>query len=146
MSTVHIAGMRPQSAFERRIDSDRTAIADLMQWMTESWDAGDGASYAELFTDDCDCITTDGTHLKGREQTARHHRALFETVLKGSRLVFEGQPQIRLLTANIVVMHAMCSVHLPRPCANPRRQSPQTYVLVRGSEACWHIAAFHWTS
>jgi uncharacterized protein (TIGR02246 family) len=143
MSTVHVAGMRPESAYERRMDCDRTAIADLMQWMTECWDAGDGASYGELFTHDCDCIAFDATHLKGRQQTARHHQALFETVLKGSRLVFEGLPQIRFLDRDIAVMHAMCSVHLLHDCANPTRQSPQTYVLVRRSQGCWHIAALH---
>jgi uncharacterized protein (TIGR02246 family) len=141
MSTVHVAGMRPDGLCSR--DGDRTAIADLMQWMTECWDAGDGASYGELFADDGDCIAFDATHLKGRQRIAHHHQALFETVLKGSRLVFEGLPQIRFLDRDIAVMHAMCSVHLLHDRANPTRQSPQTYVLVRGSQGCWYIAGLH---
>jgi uncharacterized protein (TIGR02246 family) len=133
----------PLDSWSRTAD-DRSAIVDLMQWMTESWNAGDGAAYGELFTEDCDYVAFDGTHLKGREQNARHHQALFETVLKGSRLVFEGEPQIRFLTPDIAVMHAMGSVLMPwQDRVTPKRRSKQTYVLVRGHEGCWKITAFH---
>jgi uncharacterized protein (TIGR02246 family) len=51
-----------------RTARDRSDVIDLMQGMTESWNAGDGAAYGELFTEDCDYVAFDGTHLKGREQ------------------------------------------------------------------------------
>jgi uncharacterized protein (TIGR02246 family) len=102
----------------------RAAIAALTQRMTEAWAAGDGARYGALFTEECDYVAFDGTHLKGREQNALHHEALYRTVLKGSRLVFEGEPQIRFLSADVAAMHAMGSVLLPwQDRVTPRRRS-----------------------
>jgi uncharacterized protein (TIGR02246 family) len=135
---------RAFSPLESRDSCDRAGIAALAQRMVEAWDAGDGARYGELFTGDCDYVAFDGTHLKGREQNALHHEALYRTVLKGSRLAFEGKPQIRFLSADIAVMHAMGSVLLPwQDRVTPRRRSYQNYVVVRGTDDCWRITAFH---
>ena len=119
------------------------AIAGLTRRMSETWNAGDGPAYAAIFTPDCDYIAFDGTHLKGREENARHHQALFETVLKGTRLVFEGEAQIRFLSDGVALMHAMGSVLLPwQDRVTAKRRSNQTYVVVREKEG-WCIAAFH---
>jgi uncharacterized protein (TIGR02246 family) len=125
-------------------DEERAAIVDLTQWMSEAWDAGDAATYGELFAADCDYVAFDGTRLKGRDENMRHHRALFDTVLKGSRLVFEGAPQIRFLSRDVAVMHAWGSVLLPwQSRVTPQRRSIQTYVVVRERDGCWRITAFH---
>ena len=74
---------------------------------------------------------------------ARHHQALFDTVLYGSRLVFEGAPAVRLLGQDVALMHAFGSVLLPwQDAVTPKRRSNQTYVVVRGAEG-WRITAFH---
>jgi uncharacterized protein (TIGR02246 family) len=64
---------------------DRDAIVALVGAMAESWTRGDGAAYGRLFSTDSDYVAFDGTRLKSRDENVRHHRALFETVLKGSR-------------------------------------------------------------
>jgi uncharacterized protein (TIGR02246 family) len=125
-------------------DEERTAIVDLTQWMSEAWDAGDAVTYGELFTADCDYVAFDGTHLKGRDENVRHHQALFDTVLKDSRLFFEGVPQIRFLSRAVALMHAWGSVLLPwQSHVTPKRHSIQTYVLVRERDGCWRVTAFH---
>jgi uncharacterized protein (TIGR02246 family) len=122
---------------------DRAEIASLARRMTAAWNRGDGEVYAALFTDDSDYIAFDGTHLRGRTANARHHQALYDTVLRGSRLVFEGDPGIRFLAPDVAVMHAMGSVLLPwQDAVTARRRSNQTYVVVQRPEG-WRIAAFH---
>lgn len=59
--------------------------------MANAWNSGDGEAYADLFAEDCDYVAFDGTHLSGRSANARHHQALFDTVLVGSRLVLGGR-------------------------------------------------------
>jgi uncharacterized protein (TIGR02246 family) len=122
---------------------DRVEIAQLTRKMTAAWNRGDGEAFGRLFTDDCDCIAFDGTHLKGRAENIRHHQALFDTVLRGSRALFEGWPEIRFVAPDVAVMHAFGSVLLPwQDAVTPKRRSNQTYVAVRRPEG-WRITAFH---
>ena len=111
--------------------------------MVRAWNAGDGDAYAALFTKDCDYIAFDGTHLKGRQANASHHQDLFATVLKGSRMVFEGDPNVRFLAADVALMHAMGSVLMPwQSEVTAKRRSNQTYVVVRVGGR-WLVTAFH---
>lgn len=120
----------------------RDAFVDLAARMSAAWNAGDGVAYASPFTVDCDYIAFDGTHLRGRQQNAAHHQRLFDTVLRRSRLEFEDDIDLRLLSDGAAVVHAKGSVRMPWQRILPaKRRSIQTYVLVRQSDG-WHIAAF----
>ena len=48
---------------------DAREIAGIATAMAQAWNGGDGAAYAALFTEDCDYVAFDGTHLKGRQAT-----------------------------------------------------------------------------
>lgn len=122
---------------------DRDGIAGLPSAMTAAWNAGDAEAYGALFTSNSDYVAFDGTRLRGRHQNVEHHLRLFETVLRDTRLRFEGAPEIRLLTADVAIMHACGSVLLPWQNQVPKaRRSIQTYV-VRRTVSGWRIEAFH---
>jgi uncharacterized protein (TIGR02246 family) len=122
--------------------ADEAAVRRLTAAMAAAWNGHDAAAYAGLFTEDADYIAFDGTHLRGRQANTEHHRHLFETVLRGSRLVFE-RVAVRFLTPDVALMHGDGSVLLPwHDALPPRRRSIQTYVVVREAGA-WRIAAFH---
>jgi uncharacterized protein (TIGR02246 family) len=122
--------------------ADERRIRDLTQQLAEAWNRNDGAAYAAAFTEDCDYVAFDGTHLRGREQNARHHDRLFDGVLRGTRLVYEDV-SVRFLTPDVAVMHGYGSVLMPWQSTVPRsRRSIQTYVVVK-QDGAWRIAAFH---
>lgn len=123
---------------------DRKQIAELLEGLSSAWNRGNGEDYARFFTQDCDYVAFDGTHIKGRRDNAVHHQLLFDTVLRNSRLSYDGTASIRFIHANVAIMHAMGSVLLPwQTRVHPRRRSYQTYVLVRTGISGWLIAAFH---
>jgi uncharacterized protein (TIGR02246 family) len=131
----HVGNASYAAAEERR-------IRDLTRQLAEAWNRNDGAAYAALFTEDGDYVAFDGTHLKGREENARHHDRLFEGVLRGTRLVYEDV-SVRFLTEDVAVMHGYGSVLMPwQSTVAPRRRSLQTYVVVK-QDGAWRIAAFH---
>lgn len=146
MSTQTIYAITPaRSSMPVPLDrsADTRAITELTHRLAESWNRHDGAAYASSFTPDSDYVAFDGTHLRGREANARHHQQLFDTVLRGSRLVFEGEPVIRFIGPDTAVMHAMGSVVMPwQQGVRARRRSKQTFVLVR-TPAGWQVTAFH---
>lgn len=118
--------------------------AELTRQMSDGWDRGDAHAYGECFRDDSSYVAFDGTTLHGRAANVAHHRFLFDTVLNGMRLVFEGRPMIRFLSDDVAVMHAIGSVlMLWRDHVTPRRRSIQTYVLQRFTDGRWRIGAFH---
>ena len=125
------------------VAADQAAILNLTYRMRDAWKAGDADAYGRIFTADSDYVAFDGTHLRGRDANVSHHQLLFDTVLKDSELVFEGVPQIRMLSRDVAVMHAMGSVLMRwQNQLAAKQRSNQTYVVQRGSDG-WLITAFH---
>jgi uncharacterized protein (TIGR02246 family) len=125
--------------------ASRDAILDLMRRMERAWAVGDAASFVAAFAADCDFVSPDGTHLRGRDAKARRQQALFDSVLRGTRLVFDEAPAIRFLAENVALVHAMAAVLLPWQRRVRRgRRSKQTLVAVRGPQG-WRFTAFHGT-
>jgi uncharacterized protein (TIGR02246 family) len=126
-----------------RTAADLAAIRGLTRRLADAWNRNDADAYAKLFADDCDYVAFDGSHLKGRAANAESHRALFKTVLKGSRAVYEPDIAVRFLAPDVAVMHAYGSVLLPwqRSVVTSRR-SLQTYVVKRDADG-WCVHAFH---
>src|SRR5262245_51694987 len=121
---------------------DDAAVRALYRQLLDAWNTGSGEAYAAPFAEDGDLIGFDGTHFKGRQEIAPFHQRLFDTHLKGTRLV--GQvTSVRFLSPDVALMHAvggtvLCGKSVP----SPERDSIQTIVATKcGGE--WRLAAFH---
>jgi uncharacterized protein (TIGR02246 family) len=85
---------------------DQAAILALYQQMIDGWNKGSGDAFAASFAEDGDLVGFDGTYLKGRQQIALFHQQLFDTFVKGSRLVGKVR-SVRFVTSDVAVMHAV---------------------------------------
>jgi uncharacterized protein (TIGR02246 family) len=113
------------------VAEDEQRIRALLARMFEAWANGDGEAYASCFTDDCDYITYNGIHLRGRSENASLHNALFQTVLRGSKLSADVE-RIEFLASGTALMHT---------AGRGRKKSYQTFVLMKvGAE--WLIKSF----
>ncbi|MCW3815162.1 SgcJ/EcaC family oxidoreductase [Micromonospora sp. DR5-3] len=123
-------------------EHDRRAIQQLFDRLLQAWTDNDAAAYGACFTEDSDYVSYDGTRAVGRAPMQDAHDRLFRGVLAGSALV--GQVEsIRLLTADVAIVHGTGSVLMPWRSRLPRRRlSRQTLVAVRTS-AGWRFAALH---
>jgi uncharacterized protein (TIGR02246 family) len=121
--------------------ADETAVRDLYQRMMDAWNKGSGEAFAAPFAEDCDFVAFDGTHFKGRHEIASFHQPLFETHLKGTRLVGKITG-VRFLSADVALMHALDgTVMRGKSAPSPERDSIQTLVATkRGGE--WRLIAF----
>lgn len=121
---------------------DATALGDLIAQLTKAWNAGDGAAYGAGFTETCDYVTFNGDRLRGRAAVAQSHQLLFDTHLKGSRIIFESVDLKPVDTATILV-HGIGNSRLAgQKTFPPSRRSIQTLVALReGTD--WRFAAFH---
>ena len=67
--------------------ADEAAIHALCQQLMDGWNKGSGEAFAAPFAEDGDLVGMDGTHLKGRQEIISFNQQLFDTYIKGSRLV-----------------------------------------------------------
>ncbi len=120
---------------------DEAAIRDLYHELMDAWNKGSGEAFAATFTENGDLIAFDGTHFKGRQEIAPFHQRLFETHLKGTRLVGKVT-SLRFLSPDVALMHAIGgTVMRGKSQPSPERDSIQTLVATkRGGD--WRLAAF----
>lgn len=121
---------------------DEAAIRNLADSLVTAWNAGDGTAYGRAFTIDCDYVTFNGQHIRGREAVAASHQALFDTHLHGSKLIFESL-DMRLLGEGTILVHGVGNSLLKgQRTLRKSRRSIQTLLAVR-TEAGWLFTAFH---
>src|SRR5262245_49068306 len=100
-----------------------------------------GTKEAALFTEDGDLVAFDGMHFKGRKEIAPFHQRLFDTYLKGTRLVGKVS-DVRFLSSDVAVSHTVGgTIMRGKSAASPERDSIQTLVAVR-HRGDWRFAAF----
>jgi uncharacterized protein (TIGR02246 family) len=134
--------MRGESVQPQPIQSeDEAAVRALYAQLMDGWNAGSGEAFAAPFADDGDLIAFDGTHFKGRHEITPFHQQLFETHLKGTRLV--GQiMSVRFLGPDVALMHAVGgTVMRGKSTPAPERDSIQTLVAAK-RDGEWRLAAF----
>jgi uncharacterized protein (TIGR02246 family) len=113
-------------------------IVSLLGRMGETWNAGDAAGYADLFTPGADYITFFGLHLEGRQDIEDVHRELFKTSIKLEQ--GGAEPRIRRLADDVaLVIVGGGSTVDGRP--DPSRASIVTLTAVHTPEG-WRFASF----
>ena len=124
-------------------DDDNAAIAALYFQMIDGWNKGSGDAFAAPFAEDGDLVGFDGTHLKGRQEIASFHQRLFDTFVKGSRLVGKVR-NVRILTPDVAIMHAVGGTVMARQSnIEPERNSIHTLVAKKDDiNGQWHFIAF----
>jgi uncharacterized protein (TIGR02246 family) len=107
------------------------AVRAVLARTHEAWARGDGHGYAACFTGDSSGVTFLGLCLDGRAANAELHEALFQSVLKGTRI-----------TAEIDALEWLSpDVALVRTASYGRARGYQTYVLIK-RDGAWLIRSF----
>ncbi|MGW4118712.1 SgcJ/EcaC family oxidoreductase [Nocardia sp. NPDC004711] len=117
--------------------ADTTAITALIERSQDAWNRGDGSAYGACFTTDATDVTYVGTVYHGGEEIGRAHQALFDSYLKGTRLMVEIV-EIRHYGADaaVVVTRGESAKGEPRKLGKLA-----TYTVVRDTDGQWRIAA-----
>jgi uncharacterized protein (TIGR02246 family) len=124
---------------------DPHAVLSVLARLADAWNAGDADAYGSLFTPDCTYVTFDGQLLDGRTAITDVHRWLFDGPLKGSTMgdpsTGSATPSVRFLRPDVA--HVVTTGAVARGEVTPDRDSVPSFVLVRGDDGDWSVAAFH---
>ncbi|MFI1828497.1 SgcJ/EcaC family oxidoreductase [Streptomyces sp. NPDC020412] len=112
-------------------------VDEVMAALERAWNAGDGAAWAEHFTEDADYVDALGRFQKGRAVIAAEHQKILDTIYRGSRL------RMRLLSSHtiadgVLLVHSATTLDVPAGPRAGRWHSVQTQLLRDG-----RVLAFH---
>lgn len=121
--------------------TDEAAVRHLYQQLMDGWNKGSGDAFAAVFAEDGVLVAFDGTAFTSRQEIVSFHQPLFDTWLKGTRLIGEVT-RVQFLTADVAVMHAIGGTII-RGKSKPdqSRDSIQTLVAAQ-KDGEWKLAAF----
>jgi len=64
--------------------NDEQSLREIVRGLEAAWNSGDSVTWAGFFAEDADFIHILGGHFNGRTAIERGHRAIFDTIYKGS--------------------------------------------------------------
>ena len=133
-------GTTIESGRDRSV-TDEQAVKSLYLRLMKGWNQGSARAFVEPMAEDVDFVPFDGVYFKGRDALAGFHEPLFQTHLKGTRLVGEVT-SVRFLAPDVALIHAVGGTVLPgKTEPSPERDSIQTLVARRQAGE-WRLAAF----
>jgi uncharacterized protein (TIGR02246 family) len=112
----------------------------LVAHLEKSWNSYDSQSFASVFAEDADFIHILGAYFNGKESIEKGHRAIFDTIYKGSHNTLEVQ-KIRPLSDDTAVVFTHATLDFFQGENKVRIQSRPTLVAQRKSGG-WEIAVF----
>ncbi|GAB3256719.1 SgcJ/EcaC family oxidoreductase [Kineosporia babensis] len=111
--------------------------------MGRAWNDGDAAGFFADFAEDGKLVEFEGTIGQGRQALVQAQTPLFETVLKGSRLVDSSVEFAEIVQPGVgIVHHRAVLLMAGETDPLPTRYLSQLYVLHWRDER-WQIVALH---
>lgn len=112
----------------------------LVAHLQDCWNRYDSQSYASVFEEDADFIHILGAYYNGRDNIERGHRAIFDTIYKGSHNRLEVQ-KIRMVRDDVAVVFLQSTLQFFQGDGEVTIKSRPT-LLAEWRNGRWEIAAF----
>lgn len=127
-------------------ESDEAAIRNVETQQQEAWNRHDAKAYANLFTEEGDCVNVVGWRWQGREEIEKKLTNAYVFVFRESVLTIK-EVDIKFTAPEIAVAHVgwtMVGARTPKGLPQPQ-QGIQLQVLQKQAGK-WLIAAFQNTN
>ena len=122
------------------VDSDEQNLRDIVRGLEAAWNRGDSVAWAEFFAEDADFIHILGGYFNGRTTIEQGHRAIFDTIYKGSTNKFTVN-RIRFLNPDVAIVFLIAELKVAREGVPPVVHARPTLVAKRTPDG-WKIMAF----
>lgn len=117
------------------------AMSAIPARMIEGRNRGDAAAFLADFADDAELVDFEGTVHKGREQTIAAHQPIFDTVMKGSRLVQGEVLFVRIVGPGCGVVHHRMVMAMPGEQEPPESRRFLQLLVVVWQNDRWEVAS-----
>jgi uncharacterized protein (TIGR02246 family) len=120
--------------------NDEQPLRDIVRGLEDAWNRGDSVAWAEFFAEDADFIHILGGYFNGRTTIEQGHRAIFDTIYKGSTNKFTVK-RVRFISSDVAIVFLMAELKVAREGLPPVVHARPTLVAERTPDG-WRIMAF----
>lgn len=120
--------------------NDEQNLRDIVRGLEAAWNKGDSVAWAEFFVEDADFIHILGGYFNGRTTIEHGHRAIFDTIYKGSTNKFTVN-RVRFISPEVAIVFLIAELKVAREGLPPLVHARPTLVAKRGPDG-WKIIAF----
>jgi uncharacterized protein (TIGR02246 family) len=120
--------------------NDEQALRKLVAALENAWNVGDSVAWAAQFATDADFIHILGGHFYGQNSIEHGHRAIFDTIYKGSTNSYTVQ-KIQFLAPHIALVFLLAQLKVTQP-GLPQLIQARPTLVVQKLGSSWKIVAF----
>jgi uncharacterized protein (TIGR02246 family) len=120
--------------------SDEQNLREIVMGLEAAWNRGDSVAWAEFFAEDANFIHILGGYFNGRTTIEQGHRAIFDTIYKGSTNKFTVN-KVRFISSDVAMVFLMTELKVAREGLPPMLHARPTLVAKRTPDG-WKIIAF----
>ena len=121
-------------------NTDEQNLRDIVKGLESAWNSGDSVAWAQFFAEDADFIHILGGHFSGRNTIERGHRAIFDTIYKGSTNKLTVN-KVRLVSADVALVFLVGELKVTQAGLPPVLHARPTLIAKRMADG-WKIVAF----
>jgi uncharacterized protein (TIGR02246 family) len=112
----------------------------IVEQLQTAWNNSDSVAFAAPFAEDADFVHILGGHFTGRTSIERGHRAIFDTIYKGSTVKFEVE-KTRFAGNDVAIVFIFSTLKTSASGLPPQMNARPTMVLQR-QDGAWKIVTF----
>ena len=116
-------------------------LHEIVERLEAAWNAGDSVMWTSQFADDADFIHILGGHFNGTTAIERGHRAIFDTIYKGSRNKFTVQ-KVRFVRPDVAIVFVFAELMFYMDGQERNIQARPTMVAAKNQDGRWRIVDF----
>ena len=120
--------------------NEERPLYEMVEQLESAWNRSDSVAWAALFADDADFIHILGGHFTGQTAIERGHRAIFDTIYKGSTNRFTVQ-KTRFVGSDVAIVFILAEMTVTTPNLPPLLHARPTLIVHRTGHT-WKIVAF----
>ncbi len=120
---------------------EQELLPAIVRRLEKAWNNGDSVAWTAEFASDADFIHVLGGFFHGSRDIERGHRAIFDTIYKGSHNRYEVE-KVRLLRPDVAVVFVRASLTWYQNGQEQQTQARPTLVAERNPTGEWKIVVF----
>ena len=113
----------------------------IVENLENAWNNGDSVTWTAQFAEDADFIHILGGHFNGHAAIERGHRAIFDTIYKGSRNKLTVQ-KVRFVRPDVAIVFVFAELTFYMDGQEKHIQARPTMVAAKGQDGRWQVVDF----
>jgi uncharacterized protein (TIGR02246 family) len=116
-------------------------LYEIVEKLENTWNTADSVAWTAQFAEDADFIHILGGLFNGHTAIERGHRAIFDTIYRGSRNKFTVQ-KIRFVRPDVAIVFVFAELMFYMDGQEKHIQARPTLIAAKNHDGSWKIVAF----